>query len=92
MFMASLKAICQASVFFGVSLHDGQGGVGSFQPRELDASWGDLPHGVRDRAHFLLQLHHSLTICLCLDLLRDLFGLVASCSRALISGLQVGLQ
>ena len=39
--IASLKAICGASVFFDVSPHGGQEGVGSFQPQELDESQGD---------------------------------------------------
>ena len=36
--IASLKAICWVSAFFDISLHSGQGGVGNFQPQELDES------------------------------------------------------
>ena len=50
------RPFCGDSALFDISLRDGRGGVGSFWPWELDESHGDLPHGVWDRAHFLLQL------------------------------------
>ena len=51
-----MQAVGGDPALFDVSLHDGQGGVGSFRPRELDELRGDPPHGVRDRARFLLTL------------------------------------
>ena len=81
--------------FFDVSLCGGRGGLGNFQPWELDESQGDPPHRVWDRAHFLLQLCLSLTFCMCLDLLHDLLGLgtsgLSSRSQVLLSGPQEGL-
>ena len=51
-----MEAVRGDSALFDISLHNGRGGVGSFQPRELDESCGDPLHGVWDRARFLLQL------------------------------------
>ena len=70
--ITSVEATHRDSALFDVSLHDGQGGVGSFWPWELDESCGDPPCGVRDRAHFLLQLR-----CLLRALLA--FGVGPSC-------------
>ena len=94
--IASLKAICWVSAFLDVSLCGGWGGVGNFWPQELDESRGDPPHGVWDRAHFLLQLHHSLTFCWCCDLLCNPLGLgasgLSSHSQVLLLGPWEGLQ
>ena len=77
--ITSVQAVRGDPALFDVSLHDGQGGVGSFRPRELDESCGNLPRGVRDRACFLLQLR-----CLLHALLAFGVGGSLSHSRALL--------
>ena len=84
--ITSVQAVCGDPALFDVSLRDGRGGVGSFRPRELDESCGDLPRGVRDRARFLLQLR-----CLLHALLA--FGVGGSLSRSRdLSGPREGLR
>ena len=84
--ITSVQAVRGDPVLFDVSLRDGRGGVGSFRPLELDESRGDLPHRVRDRAHFLLQLR-----CLLHALLA--FGVGGSLSHSwALSGPREGLR
>ena len=73
--MTSVQAVGGDPALFDVSLHDGQGGVGSFRPWELDELHGDPPRRVRDRARFLLTLQ-----CLLRALLA--FGVGGSLSRS----------